>query len=368
MKILVTGANGFIGRNLCVFLKEAGYESVSTITREDSEEDILIKVERADFIYHLAGINRPKNEEDFKKGNIDLTSLIVNKLVSSEKNIPIVLTSSIQASQSNAYGQSKAGAEELIKEYQEITGAQSYIYRLPNVFGKWCRPNYNSAIATFCYNTINSLPINIHDDKAELNLVYIDDVCKNFINLLDSSIINSQHCEILPVYQTTVGKVVELLTKFQKSRESLITEKVGTEFVRALYSTYISYLMPEQFSYSVTRHSDERGTFVEMLKTKDSGQFSFFTAHKGITRGGHYHHTKNEKFLVIKGKAQFKFKHILTGEFYELFTDEDNSKVVETAPGWTHDITNVGDEELVVMLWANEIFDREKPDTITSEL
>ena len=364
MNILVTGSNGFIGQNLCVFLHEAGYDKVSTVTREDTDACILAKVNQADFIYHLAGINRPKNELDFKKGNTDLTALIVNELIASGKKTPVVLSSSIQASVDNAYGVSKAGAEKVVKLYQVETGAKVYIYRLPNVFGKWCRPNYNSAVATFCHNTINDLPITINDAKAELTLVYIDDVCKNFVRLLDPSVVTSDCCEIAPVYKTSVGGVVELLKTFKHSRESLITEKVGTEFTRALYSTYVSYLQPEQFSYPVTRHTDERGTFVEMLKTEDSGQFSFFTAHPGITRGGHYHHTKTEKFLVIKGKASFKFRHIASGEFYELLVDGEESRIVETAPGWSHDITNIGDEEMIVMLWANEIFDRENPDTI----
>jgi len=368
MNILVTGANGFIGQNLCVFLNEAGYTNISTITRNSSLAEILDKVSAADFIYHLAGVNRPKNDVEFKKGNTDLTALIVKQLVTKNKKTPIVLTSSTQASLDNAYGISKAGAEGVINTYQTQTGADVYIYRLPNVFGKWCRPNYNSAIATFCFNTINDLPISINNSAAELNLVYIDDVCKNFLRLLEPTIANSKVCEISPVYKTTVGDVVEQLAKFKSSKQSLITEKVGTEFIRALYSTYVSYFTPEQFSYSVTRHGDERGTFVEMLKTQDSGQFSYFTAHPGITRGGHYHHTKTEKFLVIKGKASFKFRHIVSDETYELLVEGKESKIVETAPGWSHDITNIGDEEMIVMLWANEIFDRDNPDTFAREL
>ncbi|GGI71316.1 UDP-2-acetamido-2,6-dideoxy-beta-L-talose 4-dehydrogenase [Shewanella hanedai] len=368
MNILVTGSDGFIGRNLSIFLNEAGFDEISTITLEDSKDDILVKVEAADFIYHLAGINRPKNEDEFKKGNTDLTTLIVNQLIKLNKKTPIVLTSSIQAELDNAYGVSKAGAEEVLTIYQNKTGAEVYIYRLPNVFGKWCRPNYNSAVATFCYNTLNALPITIHNPDAPLNLVYIDDVCENFVRLLDDSIVNSSHCEISPIYKTTVGEVAGLLTKFKDSRNNLVTESVGTEFVRALYSTYMSYLEPEQFAYSVTRHGDDRGTFVEMLKTQDSGQFSFFTAYPGITRGGHYHHTKTEKFLVIKGQASFKFQHIVTGESYELLVNGEESKIVETAPGWSHDVTNIGDSELIVMLWANEMFDREKPDTFTKPL
>lgn len=360
----MTGAAGFIGQNLCVFLLEAGFDNIEKITRDDSEESIVEKVKSADFIYHLAGVNRPKNDEDFKTGNTGLTQKVLNTLAENGRKTPILLTSSTQVESDNPYGVSKAGAEQAVAEYQQETGAETYIYRLPNVFGKWCRPNYNSAVATFCYNTINDLPITIHKSDAALDLVYIDDVCNEFVRLLSTTEKKEQYCCVAPVYQTTVGKVVSLLTEFKESRESLISAKVGEGFVRALYSTYVSYLAPEQFSYSVTRHSDERGTFVEMLKTKDSGQFSFFTAHPGITRGGHYHHTKTEKFLVINGKASFKFRHISTGESYELIVDGEESSIVETAPGWSHDITNIGDNELVVMLWANEIFDREQPDTV----
>jgi len=365
MNILVTGANGFIGKNLCVFLREAGFNNIEKITHDDNDASIVNKVNSADFIYHLAGVNRPLNDEEFKKGNIDLTQSIVDALVNNGKKTPVLLTSSIQAEFDNPYGASKAGAEQAVAAYHQKTGATTYLYRLPNVFGKWCRPNYNSAVATFCYNTLNDLPITINNPDAALNLVYIDDVCQCFIGLLTAP---PQTTELYnyaqPVYQTTVGEVASLLTEFKESRESMISAKVGKGFIRALYSTYISYLTPEQFAYSVTRHSDERGAFVEMLKTKDSGQFSFFTAHPGITRGGHYHHTKTEKFLVINGKASFKFRHINTGEFYELIVDGEESRIVETAPGWSHDVTNIGNNELVVMLWANEIFDREKPDTV----
>ncbi|MFS1441373.1 capsular biosynthesis protein [Vibrio sp. 10N.286.55.E10] len=365
MNILVTGAAGFIGRNLCVFLNEAGFSNIAKITVDDNDASIVEKVKSADFIYHLAGINRPKNDEDFKKGNTDLTQKIIDTLIEAKLETPIVLTSSIQAELENPYGKSKAGAELAVAEYKKETGAATYIYRLPNVFGKWCRPNYNSAVATFCYNTINDLPITINNSEAALSLVYIDDVCQSFVDLLSNAPqSDEQYSHVEPIYQTTVGEVASLLAEFKESRESMISAEVGGGFVRALYSTYVSYLAPDQFAYSVTRHSDERGTFVEMLKTKDSGQFSFFTAHQGITRGGHYHHTKTEKFLVISGKASFKFRHITTGESYELIVGGEESRIVETAPGWSHDVTNIGESELIVMLWANEIFDPEKPDTV----
>jgi len=369
MNILVTGANGFIGRNLCVHLKEAGVENVEKITRDDDDRSINEKVKNADFIYHLAGINRPENDGEFKTGNTELTQKIVDILVNNERSTPILLTSSIQAELNNPYGVSKAGAESAIAAYREKTGGTAYIYRLPNVFGKWCKPNYNSAVATFCYNTINDLSITIHNADAPLSLVYIDDVCHEFVSLLTNTPSEpEEYSQVEPVYKTTVGEVVSLLSDFKQSRTSLITNRVGVGFERALYSTYLSYFKPEQFTYDVPSYIDERGSFSEMLKTKDSGQFSFFTAHPSITRGGHYHHTKNEKFLVLKGKARFKFKHIVTGEEYEVNTSEAISTIVETVPGWTHDITNVGSEELIVMLWANEIFDRDKPDTVAMPL
>jgi UDP-2-acetamido-2,6-beta-L-arabino-hexul-4-ose reductase len=368
MNVLVTGAAGFIGRNLSVFLNESGFDNIVTITLDDTKQDIVNKVSQADFIFHLAGINRPKNDDEFKKGNTDLTQLIVDVLIESNLKTPIVLTSSIQAALDNAYGESKAGAETALLNYQKKTGAAVYIYRLPNVFGKWCRPNYNSAVATFCYNTLNELPITIHNPDSQLSLVYIDDLCESFVAQLTSPDVVDGYSTVSPVYETTVGEIASLLAEFKESRDSLISAKVGAGFIRALYSTYVSYFCPEQFSYPVTRHSDERGTFVEMLKTKDSGQFSFFTAHPGITRGGHYHHTKTEKFLVIKGKASFKFRHIVTGESYELFADGAESQIVETAPGWSHDVTNIGNEELIVMLWANEIFNRNNPDTINYKI
>jgi UDP-2-acetamido-2,6-beta-L-arabino-hexul-4-ose reductase len=238
------------------------------------------------------------------------------------------------------------------------------------VFGKWCKPNYNSAVATFCHNIANDLPIKINDGSAELTLVYVDDVVDEFIRVLKNkpAINDTGFCSVPIEYKTTVGELARQVEAFRDSRSSLISERVGTGFVRALYSTYMSYLSPDAFAYEVPKFGDPRGVFVEMLKTQDSGQFSFFTAHPGITRGGHYHHTKTEKFLVIKGRARFGFRHVLTDETYELFTSGEQPTIVETIPGWSHDITNVGKDEMVVMLWANEIFDRDRPDTIASKV
>jgi UDP-2-acetamido-2,6-beta-L-arabino-hexul-4-ose reductase len=241
---------------------------------------------------------------------------------------------------------------------------------LPNVFGKWCKPNYNSAVATFCHNITRNIPIQINDSNATLSLVYVDDVIDEFIRVLNHKpeVEVSAFCSVPVYYQTTVGELASQLYAFRDSRHSLVSEPVGTGLVRALYSTYMSYLTPDNFAYEVPKFGDPRGVFVEMLKTKDSGQFSYFTAHPGITRGGHYHHAKTEKFLVIKGKARFGFRHILTQETYELFTSGEQPTIVETIPGWSHDITNVGEDEMVVMLWANEIFNRDRPDTIASEV
>lgn len=367
MKIVVTGAKGFIGKNLCIMLREHGYQEIVEVDRETSLEALSNYLSEANFVYHLAGINRPKDDTEFQQGNADLTCFITEQLKQLGRQVPLVVSSSIQAERDNAYGQSKRLAEQAVEQYGVNTGASYYIYRFPNVFGKWCKPNYNSFVATFCYNILNDLDITINDSLASVNLVYIDDVCHSLISLLEGST-SSGFKSILPEYSTTVGEVASLLRAFKNSRDNLITENVGTGLCRALYSTYLSYVSPEQFSYAIASYGDERGVFSEMLKTKDAGQFSFFTAHPGITRGGHYHHTKNEKFLVVKGKALFKFEHIATGERYELQTDSSSPRIVETVPGWSHDITNIGDEEMIVMLWANEIFDREVPDTFARPL
>ncbi|GIU32389.1 NAD-dependent epimerase/dehydratase family protein [Shewanella sp. MBTL60-007] len=367
MKILVTGANGFIGKNLCFQLEEQGFTDIVKIDRDNSTHELDSALESVDFIYHLAGINRPKTEDEFTKGNVDLTSRIVSKLKELNRQTPILLTSSIQAEHSNPYGVSKALAEDAVNQYAEQSKAKVFIYRLPNVFGKWCRPNYNSVVATFCHNVANDLPLVINDPAAKINLVYIDTVCEHFIHHLTNDEPSGEQ-SIKPIYPTTVGDIANALESFKESKTSLVTENVGTGLSRALYSTYISYYSPEQFSYTVPSYIDPRGSFCELLKTKEAGQFSFFTAHPGVTRGGHYHHTKNEKFLVIKGEAKFKFEHIATGECYSLDVTGDDYRVVETVPGWTHDVTNTGDSELIVMLWANEIFDREKPDTFAKPL
>lgn len=363
MKILVTGSNGFIAKNLIQFLSEKTEVEILKVHRESSEQELKESILSADWIVHLAGINRPLNESEFIEGNVTLTEKITQTLREEHKLTPIILSSSIQADRDNAYGKSKLGGEQALEQLHEEQGNPVYICRLANVFGKWSRPNYNSAVATFCHNVANDLPLQINDANAIIRLVYIDDVVETFWNIINGSVSVDQTFQIQPEYQITVGDLAKTLNGFKASRDTLITDQVGTGLTRALYSTYLSFLKPEQFDYSVPKYGDARGVFVEMLKTPDAGQFSYFTAHPGITRGGHYHHTKTEKFLVIKGKALFKFKHVVTGEFYELETQGDEPRIVETVPGWTHDITNIGNDEMIVMLWANEIFDRNKPDT-----
>ena len=369
MKIGITGAEGFIGRNLVQRLSEMKNVEVLACTRKNTDIELENLVSKSDWIFHLAGINRPETEEEFVTGNIGLTQKLIKLLTEKNKKTTIVLSSSIQAELDNPYGQSKLGAENALIEYAENTGANTYIYRLPNVFGKWSRPNYNSVVSTFCNNILNDLPITINNPEANINLVYIDDVIDSFIALLQSEAADEDnYCKIETEYNITVGNLAKQLKSFKESRENLIVEHVGAGLTRALYSTYISYMRPEQFSYVVPEYADERGKFAEIIKTKESGQFSFFTAKPGITRGGHYHHSKNEKFIVLSGEALFGFRHVQTNEYFEKKTSGDITEVVETIPGWSHDIKNIGDTELVVMLWANEIFDRELPDTIAAKV
>ncbi|QWD00763.1 SDR family oxidoreductase [Polynucleobacter paneuropaeus] len=371
MKVLITGANGFVAQNLKIHLSEYKDIVLVPFTRNNDFTELPALLSDVDFIFHLAGVNRPKDPKEFIAGNVDLTRELCNAIIASGRTIPVIYTSSIQATQKNPYGTSKQAAEDLLFDLQSRTGNPVHVFRLPNVFGKFCKPNYNSVVATFCYNLTHDLPIKINGPTTPLKLVYIDDVVNRFIQLMDGADrdIDDNGFEILhPQYTTTVSELAHQLQAFKDSRINLITERVGAGLVRALYSTYLSYLPTNSFFYPVPVHGDARGVFVEMLKTPDCGQLSYFTAHPGITRGGHYHHSKTEKFLVIKGVACFKFRQMHTAEQFELVVNGGVPTIVETIPGWTHDVTNVGDEEMVVMLWANEIFDRAHPDTYACPL
>lgn len=368
MRIVVTGGSGFIGRNLRLRLEEAGYDDVTNIDTDASAGALHAALSRADFLFHLAGVNRPVDPAEFDTGNRGLTATVCDILRATGRPVPVAYTSSTQAALDNPYGASKLGGERVIERYAADTGASAYVYRLTNVFGKWCRPNYNSAVATFCHNLVRDVPITINDPSAQLRLVYVDDVVESMLRLLAKPPVPAGEVEVEPVYDTTVGEVAAILGAFAQSRESRLVPRVGIGLERALYATFVSYLDPGDFAYPLTRHADQRGVFAEVLKTTDSGQFSFFTAHPGITRGGHYHHTKTEKFLVLKGRARFGFRHVITGELHEILVSGEESRVVETVPGWAHDITNVGEDELIVMLWANELFDPKRPDTIPASV
>lgn len=370
LRVLITGSNGFIGSNLQLHLTERKDVEIVRFTREQSVnslEELLVDV---DFVFHLAGVNRPEEPSEFDTGNALLTQRLCDALVAlaqkTGRQVPVIYTSSTQALQSHPYGRTKREAEEALFKISDDNQIPVHVFRLPNVFGKWCKPNYNSVVATFCHNISRGLPIQINDPAAAVTLVYVDDVVDRFLQLMDGSDASpdSDGFEIVtPTYTITIEELARQIQLFKDSRLTLVSERVGMGLVRALYSTYVSYFPTNRFSYEVPKYGDARGVFVEMLKTPDCGQFSYFTAHPGVTRGGHYHHSKTEKFLVIKGHACFKFRHMRSDEKYELITRGDKPEIVETVPGWTHDITNIGDDEMVVMLWANEVFDRSKPDT-----
>jgi UDP-2-acetamido-2,6-beta-L-arabino-hexul-4-ose reductase len=369
VRVLITGANGFLGRNLCLALSERKDVEVVKFTRSDAPSTLAECVGSVDFVFHLAGANRPKTEGEFTSVNVGLTAALCDAMIGLGRRPTVVFASSTQAVADNPYGASKRAAEECLKKFANKTGATVHIYRLPNVFGKWAKPDYNSAVATFCHNIARGLPINIHSDSAPLSLAYIDDVVRSFMAILDGEALDldTQGFALVdPVHQTTVGQVAETIRAFRSSFASLVTERVGAGLTRALYATYVSYLPTKDFQHDLKMHRDARGTFVEFLKTPDCGQFSYFTALPGVTRGGHYHHTKSEKFLVIKGKALFRFRQMDTGETHAIETSGEKAEVVETIPGWAHDVTNVGTDELVVMLWANEVFDPGRPDTYAS--
>lgn len=367
MSVLVTGSNGFIGKNLIVRLNELNIQ-VTTYTRENSTQDLIELIKDADCIVHLAGEIRPKEEKNFDIINAGLTKSICNAVRSLGKCIPVIFASSTQAMQDNAYGKTKLNAENILESLKFNIGCPIYMYRLPGVFGKWCKPEYNSVVATFCYNINRDLPIQVNNSDFELSLVYIDDVVKEFIKVIQGKMDKKDLYSVQPMYKIKLGVLADQIKSFKESRDSLITERVGEGLVSKLYSTYVSYMPPRNFSYPLDSHIDERGIFAEILKTKDSGQFSFFTSKPGATRGGHYHHSKTEKFLVIRGKARFGFTHLDKDESYEIIATSKSLKIVETVPGWSHDITNIGKEDMIVVLWANEIFDPSRPDTITHEV
>lgn len=380
MKILITGAKGFVGRNLVEALKNIRDKKDNTydLTSDlviyeydvDTQESLLEEYcKDADFVFNLAGVNRPEKEEDFIKGNFGFASTLLDTLEKYNNKCPVMLSSSIQALLDNPYGRSKKAGEDLFFEYSKRTGVNVLVYRLPNVFGKWCRPNYNSAVATFCHNIAHELPIVVNDRNYMMTLVYIDDVVKELINALsgkENRIDN--YCAVPVVHKITLGEIVDLLYSFKNSRNDLSVVDTSDLFANKLYATYLSYLPEDNFSYPLKMNCDERGSFTEILRTKECGQFSVNISKPGITKGNHWHNTKNEKFVVVSGKGVIRFRKIGDDKVIEYFVSGDKIEVIDIPTGYTHNIENLGDSDMVTFMWANECFNPEKPDTFFEEV
>jgi len=368
MNILVTGAQGFIGRNLVAELINQHY----TVLEYDQGTDPALLdayCREAHFVFHLAGVNRPQEESEYMEGNCDFTQTLLDTLRKHGKTCPVMLASSRQVVLDNAYGRSKKAAEGLLRDYGRLTGSWVLIFRLPNVFGKWCRPNYNSVVATFCYNIARDLPITVNDPGQELHLVYIDDVVQELIGKLDGGLQMEDDLYTVPVeYTVTLGDLVALLISFQSSRKELSVPDLSDEFTSKLYSTYLSYLPEDGFSYPLTMHEDERGSFTEFIKTPDRGQVSVNISKPGITKGNHWHHSKNEKFLVVSGTGVVRFRKVGSEQVLEYFVSGAKLEVVDIPTGYTHNIENLGDTDLVTVMWASEPFNPDKPDTYYLEV
>ena len=380
MNILVTGANGFIGKNLCAALSNIrdGKDKTRNISEniEIFEYDIGTDKEKlehfcknADFVYNLAGVNRPENESEFMDGNFGFASVLLDCLKKYNNTCPVMLSSSIQASLDNPYGKSKKAGEDLFFEYSRQTGAKVLVYRFPNVFGKWCRPNYNSVIATFCHNIAHGLPITINNREHPMQLVYIDDVIDELINALGGKETrNGDFCEVPVVHTVKLGEIADLICSFKESRENKSVCDVNNAFTNKLYATYLSYLPETEFSYPLKMNCDDRGSFTEILRTENRGQFSVNISKPGITKGNHWHNTKNEKFVVVSGKGVIRFRKIGESKVYEYFVSGDKIEVVDIPVGYTHNIENLGDTDMVTFMWANECFNPDKPDTFFEEV
>jgi UDP-2-acetamido-2,6-beta-L-arabino-hexul-4-ose reductase len=369
MKILVTGAGGFIGKNLVEQLKNQNYENIFEFHKSTDSSLLETFCKEAQFVYHLAGVNRPEDPSEFNKVNFEFTSSLLDTLKKYNNTCPVLISSSTQAELDNPYGKSKENAEKLLFSYGKETGAKVFIYRFPNVFGKWCRPNYNSVIATFCHNIAHRLPIHVNDPSVVMNLVYIDDVVEELIKVL-KSIENplENFRESLVTHSVNLNEVVELIYSFKNSREDRSIPDMSNEFTKKLYSTYLSYLPENNFSYPLKMNIDNRGSFTEFIKTRDRGQVSINISKPGITKGNHWHHTKNEKFLVVSGKGVIRFRKVGCDKIIDYHVSGDKLEVVDIPTGYTHNIVNLGDYEMVTIMWANEQFNPEKPDTYSLEV
>lgn len=364
MKILVTGAKGFIGKNLIAELRNRKFEEIFEF---DVDTDIVLLdkyAKECDFVFHLAGINRPDNEKEFMEGNYGFTTVLLNKLKHHGNKSPILITSSIQAELDNPYGKSKKAGEDVLFSYEQETGGKALIYRLPNVFGKWSRPNYNSAVATFCHNIAHDLDITVNDPAVVMNLVYIDDVVDEFINALkDKGNKIDRYYSVPVVHTTTLGKIVDLIESFKENRKDLSVPNMSNELEKKLYSTYLSYLPEDEFSYPLKMNQDERGSFTEFIRTPDRGQVSVNISKPGVVKGNHWHHTKNEKFLVVQGEGVIRFRKIDSDEVIECHVAGKKLEVVDIPVGYTHNIENLGHGDMITIMWVNECFDPTKMDT-----
>jgi UDP-2-acetamido-2,6-beta-L-arabino-hexul-4-ose reductase len=363
MKVLVTGANGFVGRNLCVELGRRTELELRRFDLDSPEQALEDGLAEAEVVYHLAGVNRPPTVEEFFEGNAQLTRRICSRLVALGRKPKLVLSSSIQASTDNPYGASKRAAEDSLRDYAEKTSGAAVVYRLKNLFGKWCRPNYNSVTATFCHNIAHGLPIQISDPDHRVDLTYIDDVVAAFLAELADARPGFRMAEDLPAYAISLGDLAKLVTSFKASRTTLLLPDFSDSFQRAVYATYLSYLPTDAFGYGLATKTDPRGSLAELIKQPALGQIFISRTKPGITRGNHFHHTKVEKFLVVEGEAVIRFRLVEGDEVIAYRVRGDEYRVVDIPPGYTHSIENVGDGDLVTLFWASEIFDPARPDT-----
>lgn len=375
MNVLITGARGFVGKNLIASLENIRDKKDTTQALDseiqvfsydlDSAPEVLdAYCAQADFVVHLAGVNRPKDAKEFMEGNFGFTTVLLDTLKKHGNKAPVLITSSIQAELDNPYGKSKKAGEDCLLVYGKSENVPVFVYRLPNVFGKWCRPNYNSAIATFCHNIARNLPIMVSDRANPISLVYIDDVVEEIIRAMKGQA-NRQggYYEVPTVHQTTLGFIVDTIYSFQQSRRDLSVPDMGDAFIKKLYATYLTYLPEENFAYPLDMKMDVRGSFTEFVRTPERGQFSVNISKPHIVKGNHWHHTKNEKFLVVAGKGVIRFRKIDEENVIEYFVSGDKLEVVDIPPGYTHNIENLGDTDMVTLMWASEPFDPKKPET-----
>lgn len=376
MNILITGAKGFIGKNLCATLSaiKAGADKSFSISSElnlfefDVESDPALLDEfcaRADFVFNLAGVNRPKEPQEFMSENFGFASTLLDMLKKHGNKCPVMLSSSTQAALDNPYGLSKRAGEKLFFQYSRETAAKVLVYRFPNVFGKWCKPDYNSAVATFCYNIAHDLPIYINDGSVVMRLVYIDDVITELVHALDGNENMSAggYCSVPTEHTITLGEIADMIISFRVNRESRHVPDLSDAFTQKLYATYLSYLPEDQFSYPLPMNVDARGSFTEIIRTPERGQFSVNISKPGITKGNHWHHTKNEKFLVVSGKGVIRFRKVGEDRVLEYFVSGERLEVIDIPSGYTHNIENLGDTDMVTFMWGSECFNPEKPDT-----